>query len=274
MALFPDFSNIFKDLSKNDCTFYYTNCFNRIFSSLEISFYEENKNPDLRYNLCNYYKDLRRKSINLPKNYFQISNVQKRIFDNYLLKTELHRHSKTSSISNISNFSDINKICDKMHTRQVTECNLIKKINSPIKQQVFTETEADSEDSKSENDLLEIILGKLKNFVTTNTFEENLFLADIIIRLMSIPTYVNSEDSLILHYLLVEPNENPIIKENSLLTILLELSHEFTKNIFSPAIPDLQPSKKSHIRTKTHSENLVNSSKKLVDVFFFQLVKF
>ncbi len=70
-----------------------------------------------------------------------------------------------------------------------------------------------------------VLLQKLRT-LAQNPFEENLFLVHFILGLMSIPTYVNNEQSFILHYFLLEPNESPALRGASLLSTLVDLANE------------------------------------------------
>jgi len=73
--------------------------------------------------------------------------------------------------------------------------------------------------------LIDILLSKLRNFFN-NSLEENLFILNFLIKLMSIPVYINSEDSFILHNTLVEPRENYKEIDTSLLKVLVELANQ------------------------------------------------
>ena len=74
---------------------------------------------------------------------------------------------------------------------------------------------------KNEGGLIKIISNKLKR-IFTNPFEENVFIANIILQLISIPTY--TEDSLVLQRYLVEHNDD------SLFNILTNLVEEMEKH--------------------------------------------
>ena len=53
-----------------------------------------------------------------------------------------------------------------------------------------------------------------------NTYDENLFILQFILSLMAIPTYINSEESTLLHCFLLESSDD----KNSLVSILEEIS--------------------------------------------------
>jgi hypothetical protein len=74
---------------------------------------------------------------------------------------------------------------------------------------------------KSEGGLINIISNKLKSMFN-NSFEENAFIANIILQLISIPTY--TDDLLVLQRYLVELNEDSLFK------ILANLVEEMEKH--------------------------------------------
>lgn len=62
---------------------------------------------------------------------------------------------------------------------------------------------------RSEGGLVGIIGAKLRSMLT-NSFEENVFLANIVLQLVSIPTYTNTEEALLLHSYFVGPSEESL----------------------------------------------------------------
>eukprot|EP00826_Nyctotherus_ovalis_P035169 TRINITY_DN2996_c0_g2_i3.p1 TRINITY_DN2996_c0_g2~~TRINITY_DN2996_c0_g2_i3.p1 ORF type:complete len:146 (+),score=37.46 TRINITY_DN2996_c0_g2_i3:304-741(+) len=77
--------------------------------------------------------------------------------------------------------------------------------------------------SRSEGGLVSVISTKLRSMLT-NSFEENVFLANIILQLISIPTYTNTEETLLLHSYFVEP------KKESLFEILENIVEEVERH--------------------------------------------
>lgn len=72
--------------------------------------------------------------------------------------------------------------------------------------------------------LVQILLEKLQSFFS-NSWEENLFMLNFLVRLMAIPIYINCEESLILHNTLVEPRDDYGQVKESVLKVLAELAN-------------------------------------------------